>query len=104
MSDATSTPVAILGAGLTGMSAAFHLDRAGVPYRLFERLPKPGGHAVTLVEDGYRFDRTGHLLHVRDAEIRALALSWIGPDHLEIERKSRIYSNGVYTRYPFQAN
>jgi protoporphyrinogen oxidase len=99
-----SVPVAILGAGLTGMSAGFHLARAGVPYRLFERLDRPGGHAVTVEEQGFRFDRTGHLLHLRDEEMRALALSWIGDDWLEIERKSLIWSNGVYTRYPFQAN
>jgi protoporphyrinogen oxidase len=100
----SSIPVAILGAGLTGMAAAFHLRRAGVPYRIFERLPHPGGHAITLEEDGYRFDRTGHLLHLRDPETRRLALSWIGDDCLEVERRSMIWSNGTYTRYPFQAN
>lgn len=100
----TRTPVAILGAGLTGLSAAYHLRRTGVPCRLFERLPRAGGHAITLEEEGYRFDRTGHLLHLRDPEIRELALGWIGADHLEIERRSRIWSHGVYTRYPFQAN
>jgi protoporphyrinogen oxidase len=86
------------------MAAAYHLHRAGVPYRLFERLPYPGGHAITIEEDGYRFDRTGHLLHLRDPETRRLALSWIGDDCLEIERRSMIWSNGTYTRYPFQAN
>src|SRR5687768_14443530 len=104
MSNTSTTPVAILGAGLTGMAAAHALGRAGVGYRLFERLQRPGGHAVTTEEAGFRFDRTGHLLHLRDAETRALALSWIGDDWLEIERRSRIWSNGVYTRYPFQAN
>lgn len=100
----SSTPVAILGAGLTGMAAAYHLGRAGVPHRLFERLPYPGGHVITVEEDGFRFDRTGHLLHLRDPDIRELALGWIGPDFLEIDRRSMIWSNGTYTRYPFQAN
>jgi protoporphyrinogen oxidase len=100
----SSIPVAILGAGLTGMSAAYHLERMGVPYRLFERLPHPGGHAITVEDEGYRFDRTGHLLHLRDPAMRELVLSWIGDDYVEIERRSRIWSSGVYTRYPFQAN
>ena len=100
----TTTPVAILGAGLTGMAAAFHLKQAGVPFRLCERLDHAGGHAITLEEDGFRFDRTGHLLHLRDAETRALALSWIGDDWVEVERRSMIWSSGTYTRYPFQAN
>jgi protoporphyrinogen oxidase len=98
------TPIAILGAGLTGMSAAIRLKKAGLPFRIFEKLGHPGGHAITLVEDGFRFDRTGHLLHLRDPETRALALEWIGGDYIEVQRRSMIWSNGVYTRYPFQAN
>jgi protoporphyrinogen oxidase len=100
----SSTPVAILGAGLTGMAAAFHLKQAGVPFRIFERLDHAGGHAITIEEDGFRFDRTGHLLHLRDAATRALVLSWIGDDWVEVERRSMIWSSGTYTRYPFQAN
>jgi protoporphyrinogen oxidase len=103
-SRASQTPVAVLGAGLTGLSAAFHLGRAAVPHRIFERLPHVGGHAITLEDSGYRFDRTGHLLHLRDPETRALALSWIGDDWVEVQRKSLIWSSGTYTRYPFQAN
>jgi protoporphyrinogen oxidase len=104
MTRKSSTPVAILGAGLTGMSAAFHLDRAKVRHRIFERRDVPGGHAITREDSGYRFDVTGHLLHLRDADLRALALSWMGDDYLEIHRRSMIWSSGVYTRYPFQAN
>jgi protoporphyrinogen oxidase len=100
----SSTPVAVLGAGLTGMSAAFHLERGGVPHRIFERRASPGGHVVTVEDSGYRFDLTGHLLHLRDPEMRALALGWIGDDWLEVQRRSMIWSNGTYTRYPFQAN
>jgi protoporphyrinogen oxidase len=96
--------VAILGAGLTGMSAAVHLREQRVPHRLFERLPRPGGHAITLEEQGYRFDRTGHLLHLRDLGMRERALGWIRGGALEIQRLSRIWSRGVYTRYPYQAN
>jgi protoporphyrinogen oxidase len=100
----TTTPVAILGAGLTGMAAAFHLKQAGVPFRIVERLEQAGGHAITIEEDGFRFDRTGHLLHLRDPETRKLVLAWIGDDWIEVERRSMIWSSGTYTRYPFQAN
>lgn len=98
------TPVAILGAGLTGMSAALALQRRGASYRIFEKLAEPGGHAVTLEDNGFRFDRTGHLLHLKSDALRAEVLEWIGPDHLQIQRRSVVWSNGVYTRYPFQAN
>ncbi len=97
-------PVVILGAGLTGLSAAFHLRARGIECRVLERANEPGGHAVTQFEQGYGFDRTGHLLHLRDPAIRSLVLQWIEGGVLEIERQSRVYSHGVYTRYPFQAN
>lgn len=98
-----TTDVAVIGAGLTGLSAAHALEAAGREYRLLERLPHVGGHAITLEDSGYRFDRTGHLLHLRDARIREQVLAWIGP-HVEVQRKSAVFSHGVYTRYPYQAN
>jgi protoporphyrinogen oxidase len=98
------TPIAILGAGLTGMSAALHLKKAGAQFRIFEKLAHAGGHAITLVEDGYRFDRTGHLMHLRDPEIRADVLRWLKDDWVEVKRRSVVFSHGVYTRYPYQAN
>jgi protoporphyrinogen oxidase len=96
--------VAVLGAGLTGMSAAIELGARGVPYRIFEKLAAPGGHAITIEDSGFRFDRTGHLLHLKSDALRREVLDWIGPDHLQVQRRSVIWSNGVYTRYPFQAN
>lgn len=86
------------------MSAAIELERRGIGYRIFEKLAQPGGHAVTIEDNGFRFDRTGHLLHLKSDALRAEVLDWIGPDHLQIQRRSVIWSNGVYTRYPFQAN
>jgi protoporphyrinogen oxidase len=97
--------VAVLGGGLTGLSASLHLQRAGVQQRAFEREGVPGGHAVTLEEQGFRFDRTGHLLHLRDPEMQALATELLAPEqYRKIARKSAIFSHGAYTRYPFQAN
>ncbi|MFI5306889.1 MAG: protoporphyrinogen/coproporphyrinogen oxidase [Polyangiales bacterium] len=97
----SSEPIQILGAGLAGMSAAHHLRNG---YTLHERLDHPGGHVITLQRDGYRFDRTGHLLHLRDASIKAWIERLLGDRLVFVERRSRIFSQGVYTRYPYQAN
>jgi protoporphyrinogen oxidase len=86
------------------MSAALELGRLGVAHRVFERNNHVGGLATTLVDEGFRFDRTGHLLHLRDSEMRDRVLGWVGEDHLLVERRSRVWSHGTYTRYPFQAN
>ncbi|HYQ18299.1 MAG TPA: NAD(P)-binding protein, partial [Polyangiaceae bacterium] len=64
--------VAVLGGGLSGLSASHRLGQAGVPHRAFERESEPGGHAVTIDEGGFRFDRTGHLLHLRDPALKKL--------------------------------
>ena len=96
--------IVILGAGLTGMSAALHLKMAGARYRIFERQRHAGGHATTHQDDGYRFDKTGHLMHLRDPEMRALVMKWVGHDSVTVNRKSVIWTHGRYTRYPFQAN
>jgi protoporphyrinogen oxidase len=97
--------VAVLGAGLTGLSASLELSRRGAPHRLFEREKVAGGHAVTLEEQGFRFDRTGHLLHLRDPRMQALAEDLLRPhQYRRLQRRSAVFSHGVYTRYPFQAN
>jgi len=102
---AERVPVAVLGGGLTGLSASLHLGRAGVRHRLFEREAVAGGHAVTLSDSGFLFDRTGHLLHLRDPEMQTLATELLpATQYRKLQRRSAVFSHGVYTRYPFQAN
>lgn len=101
--SASHTPVLILGAGLTGLATALFLEERGIPYRLVEKLGHVGGHAITVEEQGFRFDRTGHLLHLRDDEVRARVLPLLG-EHVEVARQSVVWSHDRVTRYPFQAN
>ncbi len=98
-------PVVLLGAGLTGLSASVALRRAGVPHRLVDRAPRPGGLAATEHEAGYRFDRTGHLLHLSDPAVTEFVFGVLGRDRFRsVARESVVYSHGVVTRYPFQAH
>ncbi|MEO8215189.1 MAG: FAD-dependent oxidoreductase [Myxococcales bacterium] len=91
----------ILGGGLTGISAAVHLRS---PWVLLEKEARLGGHARTDERDGYRFDKTGHWLHLRDPAIKQMVDELL-PDQMKpVARKARIFSHGVLTRYPFQAN
>jgi len=96
-----STDILVAGAGLGGLSVARHV-RAGC--LVVEREPGPGGLATTTWERGYGFDRTGHLLHLRDPGIRRWVTGLLRGDAVRLQRRSRIWSHGVYTRYPFQAN
>jgi len=102
MSRREHHPVVILGGGLTGLAAAFHLE--GLDPVVLERDREAGGLCRTHVEDGFTFDCTGHLLHLRDASIRAL-VDHVAPGAFAThERRALIHSKGVFTAYPFQAN
>src|SRR5450759_2564632 len=55
--------VAVVGAGLGGLSAAIHLRLAGHRVTMFESNSLVGGRANLLVEDGFRFDTGPSLLN-----------------------------------------
>jgi protoporphyrinogen oxidase len=97
-----TVPVVILGGGLTGLSAAFHLGE--IPALVLERESEPGGLARTHAEDGFTFDCTGHLLHLRDQAVIALVDRILPGAFARHERRALVRSHGVYTDYPFQAN
>ncbi|MBK8262144.1 MAG: FAD-dependent oxidoreductase [Nannocystis sp.] len=102
--DASQTrpPVIIVGAGLTGLAAAYHLRS---PYLLVEREAEVGGHARSRRVGGYTFDVTGHWLHLRSPRARALVAAVMEADALvEVERRTRVHSHGALLPYPFQAN
>ncbi len=97
--------VLILGGGLAGLSAARHLGERGVRSRLVvEAKDRVGGTAGSVTAGGFTFDYTGHLLHLHDPHGQALILDLLKDNLATHERKAWIYSQGAFTRYPFQAN
>lgn len=101
-SPSPSPPVVVLGAGLAGLAAAYHLRG---PALLVERSAEVGGHARSARQAGFTFDVTGHWLHLRDPGTRALVEGLFAPGELvSVERRTRVYSHGALLAYPFQAN
>ena len=49
------SPVAILGAGIAGLTAAYRLQKAGVPCEIFEASDRTGGRMFTR----YDFNKDG---------------------------------------------
>ncbi len=102
----------IFGGGLTGMSTAFHLDRRAqqtgqssiASYLLVEKESRLGGLTRTEEIRGYYFDHTGHWLHLRHPQMKAFVQEVMGDDMMQVARKSRIWSHGCLTHFPFQSN
>ena len=94
--------IVILGAGLSGLSAAFHLK--GKEYQIFEKEAEAGGLCRSVVHEGFTFDHTGHLIHLRHPYTQKL-LKELLPDRLiRHQRRAAIYLKGSYIPFPFQAN
>jgi protoporphyrinogen oxidase len=95
-------PVAVLGAGPAGLTAAHALVARGVDVICFEADDVVGGLARTVVRDGYRFDLGGHRFFTKSAEVEALWESLLGSELLVRPRLSRIYWRGRFIQYPLR--
>ena len=96
--------VIILGAGLAGLSAAWHLQRRNVDCLVFEKEPEVGGLCRSKTKNGFTFDYDGHLLHFKHHYALELVKDLLKDNLAEHKRSAWIYSYGRFTRYPFQAN
>lgn len=96
--------IVILGAGLTGLSAAWYLQRKGMDCIVFEKEKQVGGLCCSKKINGFTFDCGGHLLHFKHSCTFNLVKNFLGSNLVEHQRSAWIYSRGRYTPYPFQAN
>ncbi len=94
--------IVVLGGGLAGMSAAYHLG--DVPHVVLEAEPTPGGLCRTREVGGFLFDYTGHLLHLRDPRAVALVDRLLPGAFETIHRRASIRTHGATLAFPFQAN
>jgi len=93
--------ILILGAGLAGLSAAYHLKD---DYEIYEMKMKVGGVASSETCNGFVFDHGIHVLHTQNDEVLRLLDRVLGNNIHVQTRRAWIFSHGVYTKYPFQAN
>jgi len=95
--------VVVLGAGLTGLSSAWHLARRDVAATVLERDERPGGACRTLEVDGFHFDLTGHLLHLARPDSRGLLRRLgLGGRFRRHRRRAGVALAGRITPYPIQ--
>jgi len=94
--------IVILGAGLSGISSAYHLK--GEDFIVFEKEKIAGGICTSEEKNGFIFDQTGHWLHMKDQRTKNIFDKLFKNDFVEIERKTFVFSHNTFTNYPFQSN
>lgn len=95
--------VVILGAGLSGLSAAYHLKKN---YEIFEKEEKVGGLCRSIHIDDFIFDYGPHILFPKDKYVARLIKNLLSKNlHIQ-SREAWIYHKfcDVYTRFPFQSH
>jgi UDP-galactopyranose mutase len=92
-------PVVIIGAGPTGLSAAYHLGRDSI---LVEQADRVGGWCRSIEDNGFTFDMAGHIMFSNDPYVHEMYQLLLGENVHWQDREAWIYSKQVFTRYPFQ--
>ncbi|MFX1297388.1 MAG: protoporphyrinogen/coproporphyrinogen oxidase [Promethearchaeota archaeon] len=93
--------IGILGAGLAGLSTAYHLKKE---YIIFERDPEPGGLCKSFIIKNYTFDFAPHIFFTQNDYVKLLINKFLGENIASKIRKAFIYIYGNYVEYPFEAN
>jgi UDP-galactopyranose mutase len=96
---AASRPFVVVGAGPTGLSAAYHL---GSDALLLEQHQQAGGWCRSIEDNGFTFDYAGHIMFSNDPYVHELYARLLGDNVHWQDREAWIYSKNTYTRYPFQ--
>jgi protoporphyrinogen oxidase len=94
--------IAIVGAGLTGLVAAYRLATAGWQVTVFERYPEAGGLVATFEVGGERLESFYHHLFTTDTDYVALArelglggeIEWL-PSRMGIYSANRLWDFGT---------
>lgn len=96
--------IAILGGGISGLSAARFLKEKGVDSFVYEKEKTVGGLARTRFTDGLLYDPFGgHIFNSKRPEIMEWAFSLLPKSNWQFtKRNAKIYFNGKLVSYPFE--
>ncbi len=97
--------IGIFGAGLAGLSTAYHLGMNNIKdYTLFEKISEIGGLCRSFKIQNYTFDYAPHIFFTRDEYVKNLVTKFLAGNIATKIRKAFIYIYGKYIEYPFEAN
>jgi protoporphyrinogen oxidase len=92
--------VFVVGAGPSGLAAAYELSRSGSAVTVLEKLDQVGGLSRTLKHDGCLFDIGPHRFFTKNDEVRKFYTDVLADDVITVPRLTRIlYKNHLFD-YP----
>lgn len=102
----SSQRIVVVGAGPTGLGAAWRLRELTYPdWVIYEQQTHVGGHASSLVDPhGFTWDQGGHVLFSHYPYFDRLIDELLGADTFEHMRESWIRIQDRWVPYPFQNN
>lgn len=92
----------VLGAGISGISAAYHLGLKNIDTTIYEKDSEWGGLCGNFSIDGFRFDKAVHLSFASDAYVQNLMYGET-PYHKHAPEASNYYE-GCWVKHPAQNN
>ncbi len=98
----SSEPTVILGAGLAGLSASYHLGHERCV--VFEQKHHAGGHIHTEIVDGFTWDEGPHLSFTKYDYVKELFADAVEQDFLEYPVETGNYFQGHWIPHPAQSN
>ena len=103
--DLDKAKIVIVGAGPTGLGAAHRLQELGIPFKMFEKEPHPGGLASSFVDDnGFTWDVGGHVQFSHYSYFDDVMDQLLGEEWLLHEREAWVWMRERFIPYPFQNN
>lgn len=98
--------IIIIGAGPTGLGAAYRLKELGHEnWTIFEKESYIGGLSASFKDDkGFIWDKGGHVLFSHYKYFDDIVERLLGNEYIEHERKAYIYLMHKWIPYPFQNN
>lgn len=96
--------IAILGAGVSGLTSARLLSEKGYDVTVFEKESTIGGLARTRFTNGKLYDPYGgHIFNSKHSEVVDWIFSLLPKEQWKYtERNAKIFFNGKYVSYPFE--
>ena len=94
--------VAVIGAGLAGLSCAYELAKAGHTVTIVEKENAVGGLGRSWQKNGYWLDYGPHRFHSRNKELIEHLYEVIDNEVVTRDRLSRIYMQGKFFNYPLK--